>query len=134
VLVRQEAASDFGALMRRWRDGPMTQRARRPVGNRDVSIFSTGRRIAVVGDRGRPEQVKGLAVIDQLRTRRDVPGALVVLADGRFAYTGPIQAIGSARQLQDAARKRLGRASTDAERAWWREVIGALEGEWGLMG
>jgi len=134
VLVRQEAASDFGALMRRWRDGPMTQRARRPVGTRDVSIFSTGRRIAVVGDRGRPEQVKGLAVIDQLRTRRDVPGALVVLADGRFAYTGPIQAIGSARQLQDAARKRLGRASTDAERAWWREVIGALEGEWGLMG
>ena len=134
VLVRQEAASDFGALMRRWRDGPMTQRARRPVGTRDVSIFSTGRRIAVVGDRGRPEQVKGLAVIDQLRTRRDVPGALVVLADGRFAYTGPIQAIGSARQLQDAARKRLAQAKTDAERAWWREVIGALEGEWGLMG
>src|SRR3954452_6621820 len=58
-----------------------------------------------------------------------VPGALVVLADGRFAYTGPIKAIGSARQLQEAARKRVERGATDAERAWGREVIGALEGE-----
>jgi cell volume regulation protein A len=90
--------------------------------------------MGVDGDPGRPERVKGMDVIDQLRTRRDVPGALVVVSDGRFAYTGPIQAIGSARQLQDAARKQLARASTDAERAWWREVIGALEGEWGLQG
>ena len=57
-----------------------------------------------------------------------------MLADGRFAYTGPIHAIGSARQLQDAARKRLARATTDIERAWWREVIGALEGERGTVG
>ena len=134
VLVRQEAAAEFGKLMRRWRDGPIAERPPRPVGTRAVSIFSTGRRMAVEGDPGRPERVKGHDVIDQVRTRRDVPGALVVLADGRFAYTGPIQAIGSARQLQDAARKRLAQAKTDAERAWWREVIGALEGEWGLMG
>jgi potassium/hydrogen antiporter len=92
-----------------------------------VSIFSTGRWAAHEGDPGAPESVNGVAVIDRLRTRRDVPGALVALADGRFAYTGPIKAIGSARQLQDSARKRLERAATDAERAWWREVIGALE-------
>ena len=134
VLVRQEAAAEFGKLMRRWRDGPIAERPPRPVGTRAVSIFSTGRRMAVDGDPGRPERVKGHDVIDQVRTRRDVPGALVVLADGRFAYTGPIQAIGSARQLQDSARKRLAQAKTDAERAWWREVIGALEGEWGLQG
>jgi cell volume regulation protein A len=134
VLVRQEAATDFGKLMRRWRDGPIAERPPRPVGTRAVSIFSTGRRMAVDGDPGRPERVKGHDVIDQVRTRRDVPGALVVLADGRFAYTGPIQATGSPRQLQDAARRRLAHAAGDAERAWWREVIGALEGEWGLMG
>jgi cell volume regulation protein A len=134
VLVRQEAATDFGKLLRRWRDGPIAPRPQRPVGQRAVSIFSTGRRMPVDGEPARPERVKGLAVTDQLRTRRDVPGALVVVADGRFAYTGPIQAIGSARQLQDAARKRLARASTDSERAWWREVIGALEGERGLEG
>jgi cell volume regulation protein A len=90
--------------------------------------------MAVEGDPARPEAVKGQHVIDQLRTRRDAPGALVVLADGRFAYTGPINAIGSARQLQDAARKRLAGCTADAERAWWREVIGALEGERGLEG
>jgi cell volume regulation protein A len=65
-------------------------------------------------------------VVDQLRTRRDQPGALVVLSDGRYAYTGPIIAIGSAGQVQDAARRRLRLAKTDAEQAWWREVIGAL--------
>jgi potassium/hydrogen antiporter len=70
-------------------------------------------------------------VIDRVRTRRDVPGALVALADGRFAFTGPVKAIGSARQLQEAARQRLARSVSDAERAWWREVVGALEGERG---
>jgi cell volume regulation protein A len=134
VLVRQEAAVDFGKLLRRWRDGPIAARPKRPVGIRAVSIFSTGSAIPVEGDLGRPEAVKGRRVIDQLRTRRDTPGALVVLADGRFAYTGPVNAVGSPRQLQDAARKRLARAATDAERAWWREVIGALEGEWGIQG
>jgi potassium/hydrogen antiporter len=128
VLVRQEAAVEFGALLRRWREGPITPRPRRPVGTRAGSVFSTGRRIPVQGDASRPGRVQGHAVIEQLRTRRDVPGALVALADGRFAYTGSVQAIGSARQLQDAARKRLARASSEGERAWWREVIGALEG------
>ena len=67
-----------------------------------------------------------MEVVEQLRTRRDVPGALVALADGRFAYTGPTIGVGAAGQLQDAARRRLRHASTDSERAWWREVSGAL--------
>jgi cell volume regulation protein A len=134
VLVRQEAALDFAQLRRRWREGPIAPRPPRPIGTRAVSIFSTGRWRPDEGDPSAPASVNGLEVIDRLRTRRDVPGALVVLADGRFAYTGPIKAVGSARQLQDAARKRLERARTDAERSWWREVIGALEGERGLQG
>src|SRR5439155_21008136 len=120
VLVRQEAAVEFGALLRRWREGPIAPRPQRPVGTRAVSIFSTGRWGPAPGDPARPETVNGLDVIDRLRTRRDVPGALVALADGRFAYTGPIKAVGSARQLQDAARKQLARSATEAERAWWR--------------
>jgi cell volume regulation protein A len=128
VLVRQEAAVEFGALLRRWREGPIMPRPRRPVGRRAVSVFSTGRRIPVEGDVTRPQLVQGRAVIEQLRTRRDLPGALVALEDGRFAYTGPVQAHGSARQLQDAARKHLTRTDSEGERAWWREVIGALEG------
>jgi len=131
VLVRQEVAVEFGSLLRRWREGPIAPRPQRPVGSRAVSIFSTGRWRASDGDPAAPEQVNGLDVIDRVRTRRDVPGALVALADGRFAYTGPIKAIGSARQLQEAARQRLARSVSDAERAWWREVVGALEGERG---
>ena len=110
VLVRQEVAMEFTALLRRWRQGPIAPRPQRPVGTRAVSIFSTGPWGADDGDPASPETVNGLPVIDHLRTRRDVPGALVALGDGRFAYTGPIKAIGSARQLQDAARKRLARS------------------------
>jgi cell volume regulation protein A len=50
----------------------------------------------------------------------------VVLADGRYAFTGPVVGIGSATAVQDFARRGLRRAPTDAERAWWQEVIGAL--------
>ncbi len=67
----------------------------------------------------------GLDVVERLNTRWDVPGALVVLADGRYAVTGPHVLVGSREQLQWHARRRLRGAKTDAERAWWQEVIGA---------
>ena len=44
------------------------------------------------------------AVVALVRERRDVPGALVLLADGRYALTGPILAVGSRRALIDWAR------------------------------
>jgi cell volume regulation protein A len=65
-------------------------------------------------------------VVDQLRTRRDEPGALVALADGRYAVTGRLLAIGPSGELQGVARRRLARAATPGERAWWQEVVGAL--------
>ena len=43
-----------------------------------------------------------------------------------MATTGPVVAVGSAQQVQDAARRRLRSARDDADAAWWREVIGAL--------
>jgi cell volume regulation protein A len=64
--------------------------------------------------------------VEQLRTRRDEPGALVALEDGRFAISGPLLAIGPAAELQAVARRRLAAAQDPAERAWWREVVGAL--------
>jgi cell volume regulation protein A len=51
---------------------------------------------------------------------------LASLVDGRYAFTGPIVSIGSAQALQTTARRRLAAASSDADRAWWREIIGAL--------
>jgi cell volume regulation protein A len=78
------------------------------------------------GDPSRPSEVAGRTVVDQLRTRRDEPGALVLLDDGRYAITGPIVAIGPAGELQSVVRRRLNRAAGPAERAWWQEVVGAL--------
>jgi cell volume regulation protein A len=66
-------------------------------------------------------------VVNQLRTRRDgPPGALVVLEDGRYAFTGRVVAVGTRTGVQAAAARRLGLAPSDSERGWWREVIGAL--------
>ena len=78
------------------------------------------------GDPAYPKRVGEIEVSHQLATRLDRPGALVALEDGRYAFTGPVVAVGSASALQAAARRRLERAGSDDERAWWREVIGQL--------
>jgi potassium/hydrogen antiporter len=78
------------------------------------------------GDPAYPRVVAGKAVVRQLRSRIDRPGALVELDDGRYAFSGPVLAIGSASALQAAARGRLARAATEPEKEWWREVIGEL--------
>jgi len=78
------------------------------------------------GDPTRVEQVAGRAVVDRLRTRRDTPGALVLLDDGYLAVTGPVLALGREQLLSQWVRRKARAAPTDAERAWWEEVLGAL--------
>jgi potassium/hydrogen antiporter len=78
------------------------------------------------GDPAFPRAVLGTSVLRQLLTRLDSPGALVVLSDGRYAFTGPVLGIGPASALQASARRQLTHAGTEAERAWWRDVVGAL--------
>ncbi|HEX6587333.1 MAG TPA: potassium/proton antiporter [Solirubrobacterales bacterium] len=78
------------------------------------------------GDPGFPRDVLGIEVTRHLLSRLDRPGALVSLADGRYAFTGPLLGVGSASALQAAARRRLAGSRSDAEQSWWREVIGAL--------
>jgi potassium/hydrogen antiporter len=128
LLVRQEAAVELRELLERWRTGPVgpPPRPRPPL--RAVPRPLTIRPWDPAdGDPGRPPTVRGVTVHTQLRTRRDGrPGALVVLDDGSYAYTGEILASGSRVAVQDAARRALRLASDDAERSWWREVIGAL--------
>jgi cell volume regulation protein A len=55
-----------------------------------------------------------------------VAGALVALTDGRFALTGPSMSVGSARQIERYARRRLDVAGP-GEADWWRLVIATLE-------
>jgi potassium/hydrogen antiporter len=127
IIVRQEAAVEFQELLRRWREGPVGPRERpRPQPRSRPSVTTVRPWEDGDGDPGRPREVAGHVVVDQLRTRRDEPGALVLLDDGRYAITGPLLAIGPAGELQQVVRRRLSRAETAGERAWWREVAGAI--------
>jgi cell volume regulation protein A len=127
VIVRQEAAVEFRELLRRWREGPLGVRERpRPKPRSRPSVTTVRPWEDGDGDPSRPTEIIGHVVVDQLRTRRDEPGALVLLDDGRYAITGPLIAVGPAGELQAFVRRRLTRAEASGERAWWREVAGAL--------
>jgi cell volume regulation protein A len=127
VLVREEVAEEIPELERRWRAGPIGPPPMpKPVPRGHPAVFSVRRWTEEDGDAAHPEQVLGVPVIDHLRTRRDERGALVLLADGRHAVTGPVLAVGGRQDLQRYARTRLARGRSQAARAWWEEVIGAL--------
>jgi hypothetical protein len=78
------------------------------------------------GDPADPELVTGTLVLERLRSRRDLRGALVRLADGRYAVTGSTLAVGPADVLRRYATRRLARAADAAEAVWWRDVAAAL--------
>jgi cell volume regulation protein A len=127
VLLRQEVARHFPALIERWQHGPFAPEAeRRPLVRGGSVIFSTRPWTGADGSAAYPEVIEGCRVIRHIRTRRDAEGALVLLDDGRYAITGPALALGAAAQVQRYARRRLSAELTDAERAWWQEVVGAL--------
>jgi potassium/hydrogen antiporter len=128
VVVRTEVADRMAEVVERWAAGPLA--GAEPPAREFVSgsaVFSSRPwNDEGDGDPGYPHEVGGVAVREHLRTRRDTRGALVSLSDGRYAVTGPTLAVGSARQVQAYARRRLTREKDDTTRAWWQEVIGAL--------
>jgi potassium/hydrogen antiporter len=127
MIVRQEVAVEFQGVMRMWRAGPLEAHKRpRPRVLSRPAVTSVRPWQDSDGDPSRPAQIGGIEVVDQLRTRRDQPGALVALADGRYAVSGRLLAVGPSGELQAVARRRLARAETAADRAWWQEVVGAL--------
>jgi cell volume regulation protein A len=130
VLVRQEAAINFTRLLERWHTGPIGRqhRRRRPItGTQPVHTMRPWSERSDGGEQGHPAKLGGVTVMEQIRTRRDGrPGALVLLEDGRYGVSGEAVIIGGATHVQDAARRKIRQAATDAERAWWREVVGAL--------
>jgi len=128
VLVRRDAARDLDAAMARWRSGPIgpPPRPPRPVAAR-APLFSVGppRDGLLAGPPERPEAIAGVDVVERLRIRRDAPGALVVLRDGRYAVTGPVVAVGSREDVAHWARRRM-RAAGEDEQTWLRAVLGGL--------
>ena len=126
IVARQSAVGALEDARERWRTGPVGPAPRPPrTPPSGAPIFTTRPWTEADGDPDAPAQVLGLKVVERLNTRWDVPGALVVLEDGRYAVTGPHLLVGPREQLQWHARRRLRVAATDAERAWWQEVIGA---------
>jgi cell volume regulation protein A len=126
MLVRREVARDLEAMVDRWRTGPVGVPVRPPrVYTGTVPIYTTRPWREADGDPSHPTVVLGQPVVEKLRTRRDVPGALAVLADGRYAVCGPILMVGPPAQLQAQVRRRLAGEQDDAARAWWQEVVGA---------
>jgi cell volume regulation protein A len=130
VLVRQEVAAELRVLTERWQYGPFEEVARKRPRVRGAGVIFSARPWSEVdGDPSRPASVLGVNVSEHLRTRRDEPGALVALEDGRFAATGLVVAVGAPQQVQAYCRRRLERAASETEQAWWQEVVGALSSE-----
>lgn len=128
ILVRREVAREVEALQDRWQHGPMhaPPRPRRKLrGGAPIFTVRPCDEDAVTGDLEHPEEVLGQAVVAKLRDRRDRPGALVALEDGRYAVTGPTLIAGSRDDVTAYARRRVGSDDPD-ERAWLQTIVGAL--------
>ena len=128
ILVRREASAELADLVERWRRGPLGPPPRPPRVVRGVAPVFTIKPFSeevVDGEMTRPERVVGEPVVARLRIRRDQPGALVRLADGRYAVVGPIVMVGARDDLANYARRRARAADSD-ERAWLQTVVGAL--------
>jgi cell volume regulation protein A len=128
ILVREPARAQVQGLFDRWRQGPLEEpEPALPAFAGRSPIFSVKPWRAEQGDPGAPVEIEKVEVLRRMRTRRDEPGALVVLADGRFAVTGDgVVATGGQRQLFRYCRERIHRAETGPARAWWQEVAGVV--------
>ena len=128
VLVRREAADEVDAIQERWRRGPIgppPRPRRRRRGSSPIFTVRPSGDDAVVGDLDAPERVLTQSVAARLRVRRDRPGALVALEDGRYAVTGPLVIAGSREDVTAYARRRATAAGPE-DRAWLQTVVGAL--------
>ncbi len=130
LLISEESAHLIPDLLGRWRDGPIGPPPRpphRPTGRKPIFSVWTWKSERD-GDPSRPRAIAGQPVIDQLRLRRDQSGGLWVLADGRYAITGRLAAVGSKGDLSTWARRRMRNAGAE-EVVWLQDVIGALATE-----
>jgi potassium/hydrogen antiporter len=130
LLIRQEQSGLVPGLIRRWREGPIgppPRPPRVPRGRATLLTVRPARDGLVDGSLAHPDAVLREPVIAQLRIRRDTPGALVALADGRYAVTGPLVVAGGRQDITQFATRRMRRLPVDdPERAWLQNVIGAL--------
>ncbi len=130
ILVRVTVRDSVESLFERWRSGPIGEpeeapAAPPPSGRSPIFVVKPWK--DEMGDIANPQEIEGVDVLRRLRTRREQPGALVMMADGRFAVTGDgVVAAGGTRQLFRYCRERIHRADSGSATAWWQEVAGAV--------
>jgi cell volume regulation protein A len=128
ILVRSELRDEVEAQTATWTKGPIGRPPPPPLPRRAASQVFTVRPVREGDDPRGLLSVDGIPVLAVLRSRGDRVGAMVALADGRYAVTGEeVVAIGGRRALADWCERRAERLDVDqTERAWWQEVTGAL--------
>ncbi|MGC1166983.1 MAG: potassium/proton antiporter, partial [Solirubrobacterales bacterium] len=101
VLVRSELREEVEALTGLWTKGPIGRPRPPALPRRGASqVFSV--RPAGPDADSRPNEVDGVPVLAVMRTRSDGSGAMLALADGRYAVTGQtVVAVGGRRALAD---------------------------------
>jgi potassium/hydrogen antiporter len=127
VLVRSELREEVEGLTDLWTKGPIGRPRPPALPRRGASQVFSVRPVRGEAE-PKPNEVDGVPVLAVMRTRGDGSGAMLALADGRYAVTGEtVVAIGGRRALADWCERRAERAGVDpVERAWWQEVTGAL--------
>jgi cell volume regulation protein A len=125
-LIREEAADQIPAFLRRWRNAAWVP-ADPSIPSEPVGLI-TRPWTAADGDPSDPELVNGALVVEVLRMRGDQDGALVRLENGSHAVTGTSLALGSPGLVRRYAARRMAAAEDRPEQRWWREVISALPG------
>jgi len=128
ILVRSELREEVEALTNVWTKGPVGRQRPPALPRRGASQVFSVRPVRDSDDLRGLNEVEGIPVLAVMRSRGDGNGAMVALADGRYAVTSQtVIAIGGRRALADWCERRAERAGVDpAERAWWQEVTGAL--------
>ena len=117
--------------MERWREGPIG-RAAAPAHPAAARLAADLQRPPAgptrTATRRRPSRSPGSRSPSACAPAATAPGALVLLADGRYAVTGDaLVAVGGRRadrRLGERRARRRPRAA--ARRAWWQEVAGVL--------
>ncbi len=134
VMVPHGQTREVVEIAERWQSGPIgpPPRPRRSV-RTSPPLFSVRPWRQSDGDASNPAEVAGQAVVERLRVRAERPGALVILADGRYALTGDILVTGSREAVTQWARRRvLGTPDDDEESVWLSGVIANLAADPGL--
>jgi potassium/hydrogen antiporter len=129
IVVRQQALADVERLTELWRTGPLGDAPVPALPPRGApQVFTVRPWREEDGDPSHPDEIEGVAVAARLRSRRESAGALLALADGRYAVTGEgLVAVGPRRRLAEWTGRRVAReGASPQERAWWQEVTGAL--------